>query len=69
MDLAIVLFRRFSSSGVSSSFIRISEPRAIDGLRLKEPNQPPVYCVLLLTPNELTSGFIRAVSHEAQYNF
>jgi hypothetical protein len=63
MDLALVLFQRFSKNGVSSSFIRINEPRAIDGLRLKEPNQPPVYCVLLLTPNEATSGFVRAVSH------
>ncbi|XP_065335965.1 glutamate receptor ionotropic, NMDA 1-like [Cloeon dipterum] len=52
-------FVRLSKAGVSTSFVRIPGPGATSVLRLKEENQPPVNCILMLTPNDATSGFVR----------
>ncbi|XP_059473280.1 uncharacterized protein LOC132195355 [Neocloeon triangulifer] len=61
-ELVMAFFKRLSLVGVSSSFVRIPDPKAVEVLRLKEPNQPPITCILMLTPNDPTSGFVRAAA-------
>ncbi|CAB3366058.1 Hypothetical predicted protein [Cloeon dipterum] len=61
-ELAMDFSRRLSQAGVSSTFVRIPGPNTVEVLRLKEPNQPTIFCVLMLTPNDATSGFVRAAA-------
>ncbi|CAB3367951.1 Hypothetical predicted protein [Cloeon dipterum] len=56
------MFQDMSNNGISVSYIKLPNPRPIAALRLDNESQPPITCMLLLTPTKFTSEFVRAAS-------